>query len=95
MSNGYFKRQYESTPTRMWINNPSGEDCDRAIAAGAVNCTTNPQYCQKLLSSDPEYMQSVIDDVFLSETTDHEQAAKRVYQIVSKRIMDIFRPLFE
>jgi len=95
MSNGYFKRLYESTRTRMWINNPSGEDCDRAIAAGAINCTTNPQYCQKLLSSDPQYMAAVIDGVLLNETKDHEQAAKRAYQIVSKRIMDKFQPLFE
>jgi transaldolase len=92
---GYFQRLYESTPTRMWINNPSGPDCDQAIAAGAINCTTNPQYCQKLLSSDPEYIQGVIDDVLLHETIDHEQAAFRVYQIVSRRIMEKFRPLYE
>ena len=95
MSKGYFKRLYEHTQTRMWINNPSGEDCDRAISAGAINCTTNPQYCQKLLSSDPNYMADVIDSVLLNETTDHEQAARRIYQIVSKRIMNKFLPLFE
>lgn len=95
MNKGYFKRLYETTPTRMWINNPSGEECDKAIAAGAVNCTTNPQYCQKLLSSDTEYIQSVIDNVLLNETTDHEEAASRVYQIASRRIMEKFRPIYE
>jgi len=95
MSQGYFQRLYESTPTRMWINNPSGQDCDPAIAAGAINCTTNPQYCQKLLSSDPEYIQAVIDDVLLHETIDHEQAACRVYQIASQRVMEKFQPLYE
>ena len=95
MRKSYFQRLYESTPTRMWINNPSGEECDKAIAAGAINCTTNPQYCQKLLSSDPEYIQGVIDNVLLNETTDHEQAATRVYQIASQRIMERFRPLYE
>ncbi len=95
MSKSYFERLYEATETRMWINNPSGEECDRAIAAGAINCTTNPQYCQKLLASDPEYIQGVIDDVLLNETTDHEAAAARVYQIASKRIMEKFRPLYE
>jgi hypothetical protein len=72
MKKGYFHRLYEEFPTRMWINNPSGEDCDKAIVAGAVNCTTNPQYCQKLMSSDPEYITGVIDNVLLKETTDHD-----------------------
>ncbi len=95
MGKGYFQRLYESTPTRMWINNPSGADCDKAIAAGAINCTTNPQYCQKLLTGEPEYIQGVIDGVLLNETTDHEEAALRVYQIISQRIMEKFRPLYE
>jgi hypothetical protein len=95
MGRGYFQRLYESTPTRMWINNPSGPDCDLAIAAGAVNCTTNPQYCQKLLTSEPEYIQAVIGAVLQRETIDHEQAACRVYQIASQRIMEKFRPLYE
>jgi transaldolase len=95
MSRDYFNRLYDVAPTRMWINNPSGEDCDRAIEAGAINCTTNPQYSQKLMFSDPEYLQTVIDNVILKETTDHECAARRVYQIVSKRVMNSFRPLYE
>lgn len=95
MNRGYFKRLYETTSTRMWINNPSGEECDKAIAAGAINCTTNPQYCQKLLSSEPEYIQGVIDNVLLNETTDHEKAAARVYQIATQRIMEKFMPLYK
>ena len=95
MSKGYFQRLYEQSPTRMWINNPSGEDCDRAIAAGAINCTTNPQYCQKLMTSDPDYIRGVIDTVLLKETTDHEKAANRVYQVVSRRVMEKFMPLYE
>jgi transaldolase len=95
MAKGYFERLYEATPTRMWINNPSGPDCDRAIAAGAINCTTNPQYCQKLLSSDTNYIRDVIDSVLLNETTDHEKAAVRVYQVASQRILKKFMPLYE
>jgi transaldolase len=79
----------------MWINNPSKKDCDEAIAAGAINCTTNPQYCQKLMTSEPEFMQEIIDGVLLHETVDHDQAARRAYQIASKRIMQKFEPLFE
>jgi transaldolase len=95
MNEGYFKRLYDSTPTRMWINNPTGEDCDKAIAVGAINCTTNPQYCQKLLQAEPDYIHDVIDGVLLNETIDHEQAAQRAYQIVSKRILEKFLPLHE
>jgi len=89
----YFHRLHKETPTRLWINNPSGEECDKAIAAGAINCTTNPQYCQKLLSSDSEYIQGIIDDVLLNETTDHEETAIRVYQRASQRIMEKFQQL--
>ena len=95
MAKGYFERLYAESATRMWINNPSGDECDAAIEAGAINCTTNPQYCQKLLSSDPEYIRGVIDSVILNETTDHEAAADRIYQIATRRIMEEFRPLYE
>ena len=51
MNRTYFNRLYEQYDNRFWINNPSGKECDLAISACAVNCTTNPQYCQKLLVS--------------------------------------------
>ena len=95
MPSGYFHRLDKETPTRLWINNPSIEECDKAIAAGAINCTTNPQFCQKLLVSDPEYIREIIDDVLLNETTDHDEAAVRVYQIAAQRVMEKFRPLYE
>ena len=91
----YFHRLQKETQTRLWINNPSGEECEKAIVAGAINCTTNPQYCQKLLSSDPDYIQRVVDDVILKETKDHEEVARRVYQKASQRIMEKFLPLYE
>ena len=94
MASGYFHRVAEETPTRLWINNPSGEDMERAIAAGAINCTTNPAYCSKLLHSDPEYIRGLIDDVN-RETNDIEIAAIHVYQQASKRVMDRFLPLYE
>lgn len=91
----YIHRLYQKTKTRLWINNPSAEDCEKAIAAGAIHCTTNPQYCQKLLLSEPKYIQTVIDHVLQNETIDHENAAQFVYRSVSKRIMEKFRPMYE
>jgi transaldolase len=67
---------------------------ERAIANQAVNCTTNPAYCSKLLDSDPEYLHGVIDEV-IRETRDNEQAAVLAYQRASARVMDTFLPLYE
>ncbi len=94
MPSGYFHRITAETPTRLWINNPSGADVDRAIAAGAVNCTTNPAYCSKLLVSDPDYIRGVIDEVIVT-THDDDVAATRVYQRAGARVMARFRPLHE
>ena len=94
MLSGYFHRLTAETPTRFWINNPSGADMDRAIAAGAINCTTNPAYCSKLLVSDPDYIRGVIDEV-IRTTHDDDVAAIRVYQRASARVMARFRPLNE
>jgi transaldolase len=94
VSDHYFSRLHNETPTRLWINNPSGEEMDLAIAAGAINCTTNPAYCSKLMVSDPEYLHWVIDTT-LEETLDIEKAAVLTYQRASKRVLDRFRPLYE
>ena len=80
MSSDYFHRLHRDTATRFWVNNPSGAELEKAIAAGAVNCTTNPAYCAKLLQSDPDYIRGVIDDVLQHETHEIEGAAVQVYQ---------------
>jgi len=94
MSLGYFHRVTQETPTRFWINNPSGADMERAIAAGAINCTTNPAYCSKLFKIDPDYIRGVIDNV-IKETQDDDEAAIRVYQEAAARVMERFLPLYE
>lgn len=92
MSKNYFQRVYEQTETRLWINNPNSEEMQKAIAAGAVNCTSNPAYAAKLLQNEPEYINNVIDEVIL-EFNDCEKAAPVVYQRIVKRTIDIFLPL--
>ncbi len=90
----YFHRVQAETPTRMWINNPTEDDTRRAIAAGAVSCTTNPSYCSKLLQSEPGYLRGVVDDV-VKEIKDNDAAAEQVYHRASARIMELFRPVYE
>lgn len=90
----YFHRVHAETPTRMWINNPTADDVHSSIAAGAVNCTTNPSYCAKLLQSEPTYIRGVIDHV-VSEVKDNDQAAERVYHVATARILEMFRPLYD
>ena len=94
MAREYFHRVHAETPTRMWINNPTGDDTRRAIAAGAVSCTTNPSYCSKLLQSEPGYLRGVVDDV-VKEIKDNDAAAEQVYHRASARILEMFRPLYE
>jgi transaldolase len=94
MTGNYFQRVFNETPTRLWINNPNGQDLEKAIAVGAINCTTNPQYCQKLFESDPEYIRSVVDSV-VREVEDDEEAAEKIYHKATHRVIARFRSIYE
>ncbi|MCL5072684.1 MAG: hypothetical protein M1308_17595 [Actinobacteria bacterium] len=96
MSNGYFKRVSELTPTRLWINNPTPKEAGSAIDAGAVSCTTNPTFCMKMLTNESEYSNviSIIDDVIKKEES-NSRAADIIQQKLAKKILDIFLPLYE
>jgi len=96
LDKGYFRRVTKQTPTKLWINNPTPEETDKAIAAGAISCTTNPTYSMKqiLAESERNYVLSVIDDV-IKETEDNSKAADLIQQKLAKRIMDKFLPLYE
>jgi transaldolase len=94
MNPGYFHRVARETPTRVWVNNPSGPEITKALEAGAVACTTNPSYCAKLLLQEADFLERVIDRVIAYEP-DNNAAAERVYQIAAQRILDSFLPLYE
>ena len=94
MAQDYFQRVAAETGTQVWVNNPSLSDLKNAIEAGAINGTTNPAYGSKLLQTEPDYMVGVINDV-VSDHADDEEAADRIYQIISGRFMDGFKPLYE
>ena len=67
---------------------------EQAIAAGAINCTTNPTYGSKLIKSEPEFITPIIDRV-IRETSDIDEAADRVCQIITARLLARFLPLYE
>lgn len=94
MRESYFQRVTAQTPTRFWINNPSSQDLEQAIAAGAIGCTTNPAYCAKLLLSEPGYIDGLVDRV-AREMDDVDRAADRVYRIAAARIVDRLRPMYD
>jgi transaldolase len=94
MAQGYFQRVHSETATRFWVNNPTAADMGRAIAAGAVNCTTNPSYCAKLLQSEPGYVRGVIDRL-VRDDEDNAAIAEQVYVQTAQRLMVAFEPLYK
>ena len=96
MSDGYFHQVAKETPTRLWINNPTLEDADRAISAGAISCTTNPTFCAHMLKAESESVHafSLIDNM-VQQTSDDRVVAERVMQQLVKRVMEKFLPLYE
>lgn len=92
MAQTYFKELSEATETRFWINNPTGEEIDLAIGHGAIACTTNPAYCSRLISAEPEYLRQLIDET-IRETPEIGAAAVEVYRKAASRIMAAFAPL--
>jgi transaldolase len=80
----------------FWINNPTREQADLALAEGALGCTNNPSYTQKMIDHPKEaaYALKVLDET-IQEYKDDSQAAA-VYQArMVKPIADKFMPLFK
>ncbi len=96
MSEDYFKRINKLTPTRLWINNPTPDEAEKSVAAGAISCTTNPTYCMKLLqnSSEEKRVYGVIDEV-IKEYDDDNRVADIIQQRLVKDILEIFLPTYE
>lgn len=94
MAENYIQKVLAHTPTRLWINNPTGEELQKALAVGAISGTTNPSYCSSLLKREPGYIGAIIDEV-IGETEDPDAAADLVYQRATARFMEAFLPLYE
>lgn len=94
MSDSYFHRVQRQTSTMFWINNPSRDEADLAIAAGAVGCTCNPSYCQKMIDhpQDGPYALAMLEQV-LKETDDDSQAQSLLQRRLAGPILEKFLPL--
>jgi len=94
MSEGYFRQLQRETPTRLWINNPTREEADLAIAAGAISCTTNPAYSARIIKMEPERAVRAIRAA-IQESPDDQRAVDMTQQRIVKEIMEKFLPLYE
>ena len=91
MDKGYFVRLMEQTQNRMWVNNPTIEEAGLAIAAGAINCTTNPTYAMKMLTSKSDSknaFESLKETVEFAKDTD--EAAKIIQRKLVQKLMREF-----
>jgi transaldolase len=91
----YLQKAINSTPTKFWVNNPTMDEASKALQMGALGVTTNPTFCAKIMKSG-EYndVASIIDSV-VPEVKDDRVAADFVFQKCTKRILEIYEPLFE
>lgn len=96
MSKPYFIRVTEQTPTMFWINNPTRKQADLAIENGALGCTNNPSYTQKMFDHPEEgaYASKVLDEV-LKEEPDDRRAAVMYQARMVKPIAERFMPLYQ
>jgi len=92
----YFLRVTEQSPTMFWINNPTPEQADLAIENGALGCTNNPSYTQKMIDNptEGEHALKVLDDT-LRDVSDDRAAAIEFQARMVKPIAEKFMPLFE
>ena len=92
----YFLRVTEQSPTMFWINNPTPGQADLAIENGALGCTNNPSYTQKMIDNptEGEYALKVLDDTLLDVSDDRAAAIEFQARMV-KPIAEKFMPLFE
>jgi len=91
MKNRYFKRVYDLTGTKFWINNVTADEARMAIDAGATGCTQNPSYTWKILSN-PEAGKAadkILDEIF-RETDDNNEVECVLQRKLVKGISDIF-----
>jgi len=95
MNKRYFQRVAHLSPTRLWINNPTREQADWALAEGAVGCTTNPSFSQKILEHPAEgaHARALLARAS-GEAHSPAHAAIRFQELLVGPIAEKFRPLY-
>jgi transaldolase len=92
----FFSRLTSETPSRAWVNNPTIEEIELALAHGAVGSTTNPAYGGGLLRRAPDAIVPIIDSVIAEHPdANDESIANLVQQQLAGKVVDRFRPLFD
>ena len=97
MTDHYFQRVHTLTPTKFWINNPTREETDWALAEGALGCTCNPSYCGKMLfdrPSEKEYVSQIFDEVLKTAetaTAAEEDLQRRLVGAIAEKFMPLYR----
>ena len=94
MAEHYFERVRAETGGRFWVNNPTSEEMDLALAHGAMGCTTNPGYGGSLVKRVPDEVLPVVRHA-LAESDDDETVAEVVQQRLVGRICERFAPRYE
>ncbi|MHC1781774.1 MAG: transaldolase family protein [Anaerolineaceae bacterium] len=91
----YFQRVKELSPTRFWINNPTKAHTEMAIATGAVGCTANPSFSQKMLDHPVEGKAAwpLLREA-VQESENEYQAAEIFQRKLIKPICDRFMPIY-
>lgn len=92
----YFVRVMEQSPTMFWINNPTRRQADLALENGALGCTNNPSYTQKMIDHPEEgqYALKLLDDA-IRECDDDWETAEIFQRKMVAPIANKFLPLFE
>lgn len=95
MNQPYFLRVASQTPTEFWVNNPTREQTECAIANGATGCTTNPSFSQKMVDHPAEgsHALRVLDESVRASDNDDEVAAifqRKLAGPVAERFMPIY-----
>ncbi len=96
MNKPYFIRVTEQSPTMFWINNPTRKHADMALEHGALGCTNNPSYTQKMIDhpEEREYALNLLDES-IRECDDDWETAEIFQRKMVKPIAEKFMPLFE
>lgn len=96
MTNSYFKRVRQLTPTKFWINNPTRAEAELALVEGALGCTCNPSYCGKMLFDRPdegEYVSRLLDEILPGvDTTSaaEEELQRKLVSAIAEKFMPLY-----
>ncbi len=96
MNKPYFIRVAEQTPTMFWINNPTRKQAEMALEHGALGCTNNPSYTQKMIDhpDEKEHALRLLDES-IRECDDDWETAEIFQRKMITRIAEQFMPLYE